>query len=290
MRLRHRLAPPLAAALITLICSGPAWGRSATPGEVSDLVRQAAGGNERALDSLREIDDIDGRSVDLATALRGSPREIESRLQALARGAEPGRTSGDTGRARDEARRILDERRFRQTDLPQPLRGPLETIGDWIKRATEPLGGLFDALPGDGAFQWVLAAVLVAALALVIAARLAQRRSRVHARAVSDRSGTRPLDPAEIDRAADRAEAEGDLEKALRLRFAAGLVRLDAVRAIDYRPSLTTGDVSRSLGSRDFDSLALIFDEVVYGRRQPHRDDLAAVRDGWGRVLAGVQR
>ena len=51
--------------------------------------------------------------------------------------------------------------------------------------------------------------------------------------------------PRALERRAAEAEAAGDLEAALRLRFRAGLLRLDARGAIDYRPSISTREVRR---------------------------------------------
>ena len=78
-------------------------------------------------------------------------------------------------------------------------------------------------------------------------------------------------DPRALDRRADAAEAAGDLETALRLRFRAGLLRLDAARRDRFRPSISTYEVRRALHSEDFDALAATFDDVVYGGRPPDR-------------------
>jgi hypothetical protein len=86
-------------------------------------------------------------------------------------------------------------------------------------------------------------------------------------------------------RRGDAAAAAGDLEAALRLRFRAGLLRLDARGAIDFRPSISTIEVRRRLHDDDFDALAETFDDVVYGGRPPAADDLAAARERWPRVI-----
>ena len=74
-------------------------------------------------------------------------------------------------------------------------------------------------------------------------------------------------DPHQLERAAERAERDGDWELAVRLRFRAGLLRLDRRRVLVYRPSLTTGEVARATGSRSFAEIGDRFDAIVYGGR-----------------------
>jgi hypothetical protein len=44
------------------------------------------------------------------------------------------------------------------------------------------------------------------------------------------------------------------------------------------------------LGSSRFDRLARDFDEIVYGRRPPRPEDVAAARTEWPELLAEVRR
>ncbi|MDQ1521225.1 MAG: hypothetical protein QOI55_2298, partial [Actinomycetota bacterium] len=97
-------------------------------------------------------------------------------------------------------------------------------------------------------------------------------------------------DPAGLERLADDAERQGDLERALRLRFRAGLLRLDERGVIRYRPSLTTGEVRRLLGSATFDELAARFEEVAYGRDPAVPGDVATARSNWPRVVEDSTR
>ena len=97
--------------------------------------------------------------------------------------------------------------------------------------------------------------------------------------------GTSPDDPAALEREADEAERAGDLERAVRLRFRAGLLRLGDRGAIEYRPSLTTSEVHARLGSETFDHLAETFNEVAYGGHPAEPPDVAAARTGWPRVV-----
>ena len=81
-----------------------------------------------------------------------------------------------------------------------------------------------------------------------------------------------------------RAEREADYERAVRLRFRAGLLRLD------IEPSTTSGAAARTLRSPTFDALAARFDAIAYGHRPAGADDAAAAREGWRAVLAEATR
>jgi hypothetical protein len=189
-----------------------------------------------------------------------------------------------SGQAREEARQILSERRYRGSDVPRPLHDAL----DWLGRRFHFVGRFYDWLAGvvggHGVVQ-LMAAALVVVLAAWVAVRLAARRASRASRLAEAALGERRLDPRELERLAEEAEARGDLEIALRLRFRAGLLRLGRAHALELRPSLTTREARRALRNPRFDALARNFDEVVYGRRPPSTDDVAAARAEWPRVL-----
>jgi len=190
--------------------------------------------------------------------------------------------------ARDEARRILSERRYHGTDVPRPLHGFLE----WLGRRLHFLQRFYDwsapKIGGEKVF-WTIVAVLVVTLAVWTAARLARRFGARERAATSPLAvGAMSLDPGELEQLAAEAELRGDLEIALRLRFRAGLLRLGRAHALELRPSLTTREARRVLRNPRFDRLARSFDEVVYGRRTPSSDDLAAAREEWPRVVKEV--
>jgi Domain of unknown function (DUF4129) len=193
------------------------------------------------------------------------------------------------GDARAEARRILAERKYRGTDLPRPLHGFLEWLGRRFHFVGRFWGSLGEHVPGGNRLLWTVLAAAIVALAAWAAMRLARRRVRRRTRDVEAVTGARETDPRELERLADEAERRGDLEIALRLRFRAGLVRLGRAHALELRPSITTGEVRRALRNERFDRLARSFDEVVYGRRPPRTDDVAAARAEWPRVLEEVR-
>jgi len=189
----------------------------------------------------------------------------------------------DPDNARRQARDILDQRRYKPADVPRPFEGVLEWLGDRLR----PIGEFFDTLLSSVPGRLVLFAGLVALFA-VVATAVARRRGRggVAVRRRSRRDATEAsLDPARLEREADEAERRGDLDRALRLRFRAGLLRLDDVGAIRFRPSLTSGQVARRLRQPAFDDLAIKFDGVAYGGRRASPDDVRLAREWWPRVL-----
>jgi len=194
--------------------------------------------------------------------------------------------AADAEVAREQAREILSGSRYREPQLPKPFEGVLE----WLGRRLRPIADAWDAIA-----DWFLSAplpvrllalVLVVGLVASLAWRLARSRAApASARARTQRREDASLDPGELERAADRAEREGDLDRALRLRFRAGLLRLDGAGLVEYRPSITSGEVARSLGAPTFDRLAARHDEVVYGGRAATPTDVEDARTTWPELV-----
>ena len=191
-------------------------------------------------------------------------------------------TVADPDAARELARRILAERRFQPRRSPQPLRRPITWVGQKINDITDPL------VRPLRQHSWLLVLIAVAGLALFVVFTLRVGRGRIQA-AVDRRllHGDTAVDPDELDAAADRAAASGDHELALRLRFKAGLVRLERAGRIGPSSGRTNGDVRRQLESESFTALADRFDEVVYGGDDATAGDDRDARDGWRHVLSG---
>jgi hypothetical protein len=191
--------------------------------------------------------------------------------------------------ARDQARHILSERRFRGTSLPRPFHGFFSWLGRHLHFVARGWDWL--ALKVGGAYVlWVILAVLVLLVTAALVARLARGRTEVEARSLGRRSRGKSEDPAELERLADEAERRGELEVALRLRFRAGLLRLGRERALPLRPSLRTREARRALQSTRFDRLARDFDEVVYGGRSPSVGDVEVARTEWPQVVAEARK
>ncbi len=190
----------------------------------------------------------------------------------------------DPAVARAEARSILEDRRFKSEPVPRPLRGPLEWMGDRIQSLVRVVSDLLRPVPGP---TWVVVAAIAVAVGVLLLVRASSRPVGGGPRRDARRRGVggESEDPAALEAAAADAERRGDLATALRLRFRAGLLRLDERGAITFRPSLTTGEVRRLLGSETFDDLASVFEEVAYGGRDPGIDEVAGAREAWPRLL-----
>lgn len=192
----------------------------------------------------------------------------------------------DPSGARDRARRILSSHRYQPAKLPRPFKGPLQ----WIADRLDGLSPVWDAIARFFAspLGWVVAILVAGAIAAWVATRIASRRGVGPAAATGGAvdDALAGLDAHALERAADDAEKSGDLDLALRLRFRAGLLRLDAAGVIELRPSLTSGQAARRLRLRTFDELAMTFDVVTYGGRPATRHDTDAARTEWPHVVA----
>jgi hypothetical protein len=277
--------------MLTLAAVGPARAQTAVTGAQLQALAERASGDPRALAQLRVVQQVDGRPVDMARALAGAEGpELMSRLQALAGGGAPAPATVDALQARQAAEDVLEGRRFKPSRVPRPFAGILRTLGGWLEPVVEPLGGLWARITASVAGQLALVAV-VFALALLICARLVGRRSpdaiRRSTRLGAEGEG---LDPDELERRAAEAERAGDLDRAVRLRFVAGVLRLDEAGVVTYSSSLTTGQLRARLGAGTFAELAAAFDEIAYGGRPAAEGDVRAAAEGWPRVLAEARR
>lgn len=187
----------------------------------------------------------------------------------------------DPDQAREQAREILGERRYKPAEVPRPFEGVLEWIGDRLQPIGDFFSRLVESLPG----KILLGALLAGAVALVAWFVARQRAAEGMGGASGRRTAAERVDPGRLERDADAAERRGDLDLALRLRFRAGLLRLDRSGAIHFRPSITSGQVARQLQLRDFDDLAYTFDAVAYGGRHASATDVSSARATWPRVV-----
>jgi hypothetical protein len=196
----------------------------------------------------------------------------------------------DPNDARDAAHNILSDGRFKRSTAPRPLRKALEAASDKLHPVFRWLGDVFGAVPW---YVWMLLGLILVGLLVAYLVRAARRRGVSAPTAGTRKSGfdeDESEDPDELERAADAAERDGDLARAIRLRFRAGLLRLGADGAIAYRPSVTTGEVRRTLHSETFDHLASTFEEVTYGEQRAEPPDVDDARRGWPRVLEEAAR
>jgi hypothetical protein len=225
--------------------------------------------------------------------------------------------------ARARAEQILSENKYR--DDGGPINRPVREVERWFDRnptTTQyrpPQSGgkpkpppkppkAIGSLEGLGP---ILAGVLIAALVTVIGLlaffvirSLRRRDARDRSKRKDPKRGTRQpvaaaelLDPDiagirmpdQIEALAAEAEAAGDFSRAVRLRFRAGLLRLDDASVLPFDPSLTTGQLMRTLRNSTFDGLALTFDRVVYGEVAATATEAGAARHDWPTVVRETQ-
>lgn len=275
--------------LAPLPAGAQADGAEVSAEELRLLVARAAT-DPAAAERLRRVERVDGRPVDLARALAGAEGdELAARLAALDPGAEPS-PAADGAAARGAARDILDGRRFNPSPVPRPFRGVLRRLGGWLRPVTEPLGRLWEQLAEDTAATVVLGVAVVVVSAVLAARSVGRRTTAGLGRARERREAAHHDDPDALEQRASAAEAAGDLEWAVRLRFRAGLLRLHLAGAIVDRPALTTGELTRHLPLPHLPELTVAFEEVAYGGRAATPGDVEAARTGWPRVLEEAGR
>jgi hypothetical protein len=195
----------------------------------------------------------------------------------------------DPDAARRAARDIVHSRGYRAESVPRPLEGVLRWIGDRLRPIGDALQAVADFLShGVGL---VLLIGIVAALAVALGVFLVRRAATPASGAArAEARGSVADDPEALERAAGDAERAGDLDRAVRLRFRAGLLRLDRAGAIRFVPSLTSGQVTRAVRVTELAALAATFEGIAYGGRRAGAPDVDAARTGWPRVVDAAAR
>ena len=227
------------------------------------------------------------RPVDLAAALDASEPELSARLRVLAASARAKPVTSTAGDPKSSAATILEERRFRGSDVPRPLHSPLRWLGRELRRLFDAIAG---PLPGGDPVFGLIVATAVAAAAAFVALRLARRAGKLQVELAGRSPRITGDDPGRLEREAEQAERDGAFERALRLRFRAGLLRLARADAIPQQETLTNGEIARRLRSSSFRELASDFDEVVYGGRAAGIGEVERARERWPRVVQEAGR
>jgi hypothetical protein len=207
-------------------------------------------------------------------------------------------SSGFSSSARQQARDILSNPPFRTTPsrTPRPLAGVLHALGRalnwafgrparWLYRhVLLHIGHGFKL--AFGGWWVVVVGVLALALGVAVGVLIVRRRARISARETESASITTTTDdPDDIDGRAAAAESAGDHETAVRLRFRAGLVRLQRSGIIVNQSAQTGRQLSATLRSPTFDALAGRHELIVYARDPATPADSTTAREAWARVL-----
>ncbi|HVF53151.1 MAG TPA: DUF4129 domain-containing protein [Actinomycetota bacterium] len=252
--------------------------------EEYERLLDAAPEDPTALDRLRAVGSVDGHPVDMDAVLGdASGEELDARLQALQ--GEGAGDATDASGARRKASELLAHRKYHPPDVPRPLRGALERMGEALEPIGRWFGRLAGALPGGEPTLWIALAIIILALVSLITIRAIRKSEKDKVRATGRADEEEALSLKDLEAAATAAEKAGDWTRALRLRFRAGLVRLARARVIPSSDVSTNGAIARELKLTTFSELAHRFDEVYYGGARASSEDVRAARRGWKDLL-----
>ncbi len=203
-------------------------------------------------------------------------------------------SSSLAGQARQEARHILSQPPFSASTHRSGLDRFFHDLGHWLSDVVGPVWRFMDhhlfhpvrvQLSSAFGSWWPLPlGAVVVVVAAVVGLRLARTRARVGVTRAARAAVMRDEDPAELERAADRAEQAGDYELAVRLRFRAGLARLERFGLITGRRTHTSSQLAQVLRSPTFDTLAGQLDRIVYAGLPATADHVGEARSGWPRI------
>jgi hypothetical protein len=192
--------------------------------------------------------------------------------------------------ARQAAQSILAEGRFHSSPVPDPLHNALVWVGRAVSDPLSAFGHLINDVgakfPGGVAGLWAVAAVFVIAVTAALTARRA--RTRLDRSALGEPAAA-PR-PGDLERAAERAERDGRWEEAVRLRFRAGLLRLDERNGSSHTDTTPNHSLARILDSEQLDELSSRFDEIAYGGDDATASDAERQRLAWPEIIAGGER
>lgn len=193
----------------------------------------------------------------------------------------------DADELRATAEEILAGRAYAES---QP--SLIERLFDWLRE-------LFDFnLPspnvnapntgsaGLGLLRSMLAVAAILALVAWATRFVVMRRSAVAARTPDGAGRPGQSNARDLDRLAGEASRRGNHKEALRLRFEAGLIRLERKGTVSEHASRTSGALSDTLQMPEFDRLAGTLDAVMYGGRPAREADDMDSASTWPVIVA----
>jgi len=255
----------LVAAIALLLAPAGAVATDVSRDELVSLAEQASS-DEAALEELRAVTSVEGTPADLETAIAGADgSDLDARLDEVARSAEAAPIESLDA---DEARASVEDILASEPESP-----PISDSG----------GGGID-LPSPSLPVAIFIAVVILGLAAV-AARGAGQRTILEREAAADGEAPKRSRGRDLAREADEAERRGDFAAAVRLRFQAGLTRLDELGSIELRPSLTASGAVRESGLPAIGGLASAYERVAFGGRDASASDAHEQREGWKGVV-----
>lgn len=210
---------------------------------------------------------VDGAPADLETALEGAEGEdLDARLDELVGSAEGAPIESIDA---DEARASVEEILENEPEPPPISDG--ESGGDL-------------EIPAPSLPVAIFLALAILAIAAV-AARGAGQRTILEREVALGGKKPKRASGRDLSREADEAERRGDFAAAVRLRFQAGLTRLDELGSIELRPSLTASGAVRESGLPAIGGLAVAYERVAFGGREASAGDAESQKRGWSEVV-----
>lgn len=191
----------------------------------------------------------------------------------------------DADELRGIAEAILSDRAYARSEP-----GVLERLFDW-------LSGLFDFTPPSpelggpqvGGFEFLRTGLIIVAVLLLVAwatSFVIRQRSAIRATERSMFGSTGRTSIAELERLASAAAQRGAYGDSLRLRFEAGLARLERKGTLSHPETRSSGEVAETLHLPEFDQVAETFDAVVYGGREAGAADATFAAQTWPAIVA----
>lgn len=170
--------------------------------------------------------------------------------------------------------------------MPKPFQGILAWLADRLRPVGHLLSSVFEPildLPGG---PFLVGAGFVGAVAMLTHLAVARRSKATVNRRAGGGLVDPAVDPADLLRQAEEAEATGDLTAAIRLRYKAGLLLLVRAERLELRTETTAAGAARQVGDPVMDRLTAMFEEVVYGGRPATVADASEARVGWTEILS----
>ncbi len=194
-------------------------------------------------------------------------------------------------RRRRQARHILSNPPFTTSGRPSALSHFFSDLGQWLYDAVGPVwhfllrfllrparSGLSAAF---GSWWPVVLGAVVVAVGVVVGTSLVRRRARLGVGPMGRAVTVGDDNPDVLERDADAAEGAGDYELAVRLRFRAGLARLEQRGLISGRRTHTSAQLVGMVRSPTFAALASQLDAILYAGLPAGREHVGAARTGW---------
>lgn len=192
----------------------------------------------------------------------------------------------DPAEARRLAEKILSDRKYKEARPPNPFERPIAWIGATVRRFFSSIADLVDRIiPGNARQAWGVIALLAGLATVLFVIQLAIRRQRVRAIAAIGKASLTFEDPAQLEALAAAAANKANYGESIRLRFRAGLVRLEQSRRIADPSHHTNGDIYESVRAEPLLHLQRQFDQIIYGRAEANADDEAEARRNWKHLL-----